>query len=712
MAKSQKFEDSLIYLWILRALVKLRGNRRFAVKNYYADDELAVALGLLDAEDICIYNSAAIRALDVDMDALGLDLDSKYDRGLVLRNLRCLYSEAESRKAQLGLPKTIKGNISKLGRLIKLDNTEKMLLEFALLMVINRPLNVALDFLGDLSISGCEHALAVIMGLPETKVHRALSASGVLARSGLLTLNANGAREITRKLELLSTEFAERMMEPSASPIHLLRDSVTPCSGSKLSMRDYQYLGPQLTVLNQYLQGCDKNRSEGVNILIYGQPGTGKSELARALAKSVGVSLYEVSATGTDDEAIIGRERLKALRAAQIFLSKQHSMLLFDEVEDVFNDGGLLSVSSAQARKGWLNRTLETNAVPTLWVTNDIQCMDPAFIRRFDVCLEVDIPPLDKRKKIVAQHCSRWVDAKAQKKLAACEQVAPAVITRASKVIAAISNDAKKQGVSAAQSDSLLTLIDSTLQAQGHGGLDQYNTGELPNYYCTDFINSSADLKEMSKLIRAQPNVRMCLYGPPGTGKSAYVHWLSKTLEKPLNSKKPSDLQSMYVGGTEANIAKAFKQSEREGSILLIDEVDGFLQDRRQSKATWESTMVNEMLTQMEAFKGVFVSTTNLIDGLDHASLRRFDIKLKFDYLSQQQCWMLFVKTCKSLGIVKYGVSLKPKLQRLDRLTPGDFAMLARQSKFQPMHTGEEFLTRLGIEQQLKQDHSSRRIGF
>lgn len=88
----------------------------------------------------------------------------------------------------------------------------------------------------------------------------------------------------------------------------------------------------------------------------------------------------------------------------------------------------------------------------------------------------------------------------------------------------------------------------------------------------------------------------------------------------PLLIKRASDLMSMWVGENEQNIALAFKEAEQDGALLLIDEVDSFLQDRRGAKNSWEVTLVNEMLTQMEAFSGVFIASTNLMDGLDQAT--------------------------------------------------------------------------------------------
>ncbi|MBW6608203.1 ATP-binding protein, partial [Salmonella enterica subsp. enterica serovar Weltevreden] len=86
---------------------------------------------------------------------------------------------------------------------------------------------------------------------------------------------------------------------------------------------------------------------------------------------------------------------------------------------------------------------------------------------------------------------------------------------------------------------------------------------------------------------------------------------------------------------------KAFRKAQNDGAVLLIDEVDSFLQDRRGAQHNWEVSEVNEMLTQMESFSGVFVASTNLMEGLDQAALRRFDLKVKFDYLRADQAWAL-----------------------------------------------------------------------
>lgn len=168
----------------------------------------------------------------------------------------------------------------------------------------------------------------------------------------------------------------------------------------------------------------------------------------------------------------------------------------------------------------------------------------------------------------------------------------------------------------------------------------------------------------------------------------------------------------MYVGETEHNIAKAFREAELDGALLLIDEVDSFLQDRRRAQRSWEVTEVNEMLTQMESFQGVFIASTNLMDGLDQAALRRFDLKVKFDFLSPEQAWLLFERQCAALELSQPSSRLRQKLAKLHYLPPGDFAAVARQNRFRTIASPVSFVAALGQECLVKEECQKKSIGF
>jgi SpoVK/Ycf46/Vps4 family AAA+-type ATPase len=187
---------------------------------------------------------------------------------------------------------------------------------------------------------------------------------------------------------------------------------------------------------------------------------------------------------------------------------------------------------------------------------------------------------------------------------------------------------------------------------------------------------------------------------------------LAEYLDKPLHVKRGSDLLSMWVGGTEKNIAGIFREAEQENAVLLIDEVDSFLQDRNTSQHSWEITGVNEMLTRMETYNGVFIASTNRLEGLDAASLRRFDLKVKFEALKPEQAWTLLQSHCQALGLPEPDISLQAAMRKLDGLTPGDFAVLERQHRFRPITDAQALINALQAECALKTPFQHQAIGF
>lgn len=354
-----------------------------------------------------------------------------------------------------------------------------------------------------------------------------------------------------------------------------------------------------------------------------------------------------------------------------------------------------------------MNRLLETNSAPVIWLSNNVECMDPAFMRRFDIVLEMPLPRGRQRERLLDEVCGDLIDATTRSRLVEARGLAPAVVQRAARVVRAVQDVLPANQTSAA----LERLIEGTLEAQGHGALTQTEAVTLPASYDPRHIAADVDLAEVAAGIVQAKSGRICLYGPPGTGKTAFGRWLAAQLDVPLHAKKVSDIVSPYIGQTERNLARVFREARSEGAVLLIDEVDSFLQDRQHAQRSWEVTAVNEMLTQMESFQGVFIASTNLMDGLDQAALRRFDLKVKFDYLRPAQAWDLFEVHRKSLGLPDPEASARTELERFGNLTPGDFAAVTRQHRFRPIGTVPALIAALESECSIKKD-SRKAVGF
>jgi SpoVK/Ycf46/Vps4 family AAA+-type ATPase len=377
---------------------------------------------------------------------------------------------------------------------------------------------------------------------------------------------------------------------------------------------------------------------------------------------------------------------------------------MYDEAEDIFDSNDSPFIASRQKDKAWINKILETNTIPTIWITNNIRSIDNAIVRRFDLSIELPIPKKSKRVQIIKKHANNLLDTKSIDLFAENENIAPALITRASKVISAISCDEK--------TEAFKQMLNNTLKAQGYKEIKEKIENSLPTLYDPKLINTTTDLTQLAEGIKQHQNARLCLYGVAGTGKSAFGRYIAQTLDKPCLLKKGSDLISMWVGGTEKNIADAFEEAKEEKAVLIFDEVDSFLADRTQAKRSWEVTQVNEMLVQMENFDGIFIATTNLMENLDSASLRRFDLKLEFGYLKTKQAWQMFNSYCKELKLDKPTCAYKQSIEKLKHLTPGDFAVVVRQNRFRPIKDIKDFISRLEDEIAVKGASGGEVMGF
>lgn len=687
----------VVELWILRMLVALSGHQRFLNRHGYSNDDLAMSLGL-QASPSC----------DPDVEELSAE-GSDYDPRSALARLRRHYARAEKSAATREVPPTLAANVGRLADKLGLDEAERRILEFTVMLHSERALDEASDIVGGLSTQRVVSVLAVVLGLPEAAIKAALSSKGGLARCGLVTLDVQYPHPLKGKLDVVSARFVDRMLSEEQDPLQLIRDTVFLSRPATLARDNYPHAAEELEILLPYLQATLETHRPGVNVLVYGPPGTGKSEMVRMLAGETRSELFEVASEDEEGDPVRGENRLRSYKAAQSLLVSHRALLLFDEIEDVFNDGdGMFGrKSTAQLRKAWINRMLEENPVPTLWLTNSIRCMDQAFLRRFDMVMELGVPPRQERERIIRDHAGDLLDSGTIARIASAEDLSPAVIARAAAVVSAV----REELPAGRRGKAMELLVNNTLTAQGHAPV-RAQEGALPAWYDPRFINADTDLAALAAGLREERNARLCLYGPPGTGKSAYGRWLADELGMPLLVKKGSDLLDMYVGGTEQKMAEAFREATQSRSILLIDEVDGFLQDRRGAQRSWEVTAVNEMLTQMEAFEGIFIASTNLMQGLDQAALRRFDVKLQFGYLRAEQAWEMFGKLCASLGLAAPAETLRGELERLRVLTPGDFAVVARQHRFRKFGAPDAVLQRLREECALKEDGQRQSMGF
>ena len=672
MRNESFYVDNEIYdlamLWMLRAIFRAGGEREFLRCRH---DNVLEFLGVHSSEPT-----------KQDIEALKNRLDI-----LEKAKISCKLKDLEH-------------NLNLLQENLGLTDTEKDILRFVAIVFNYEIISDACDLIGDLNNRQAVKALSQILNLDVLDVQNAFRKDGIFAKTSLIKIDSYYSRNLRSKIDVINNEFTGALFIKCESIDEIFQSAIKPCSETNLTLKNYAHVKEDMQILVSFLKNAIHKKQKGVNVLLYGSAGTGKTELSKVIASDLNLKLYEVAYA---DESGYANElqRIKSYCLAQNVLQAGSNLLMYDEAEDVFNTR---NDEKRQYGKAFINRSLETNEVPTIWITNNIYSMDEAVVRRFNLAIELGVPNENMRAKIIKEYSANLIDNKLIKKLAKNEHVAPAVVSNASLVVSNLNTGDRNKAFE--------RVISNTLKAQGYGEIEKdKSSDDLPSSYDPNFVNSNCDLNELMKGIKESKSARVCLYGVPGTGKSAYAKFIAKSLRKSIIIKKGSDLLSMWVGGTERNIADAFEEAKNKKAVLVFDEVDSFLQDRSGASRSWEITQVNEMLVQMESFDGIFIATTNLIDNLDKASLRRFDLKLEFGYLLPNQALNLFKKECALLK-VKFDENAAKKISNLGLLAPGDFASVRRQAKFRPIKNGDDFCQRLEQEAVLKNEEKNARIGF
>ncbi|EIC19630.1 AAA family ATPase [Thiorhodovibrio frisius] len=612
------------------------------------------------------------------------------------------------------------GSVSPLARLLAqslgLDATAERVLEYldlrnscgAFVELVNEAGNTRTRLVR----ADARHGVAAMLRLDEPALRRALRKSAPLRQLGLLESRQNhpDIEDLVRPSDLLSELFEAEPKDEAA----LLARLVEPAPAGDWTPAAFPHLRERVLEVQETLAAAARSGVAGVNALFYGPPGTGKTELARALVAACGLTAYQVASTEKDrdgDEDGLDRDgRLSAYLVAQRLLAKRgDAVIIFDEVEDVITQQDSFFAFFGGAgptgeQKGWMNRILEENPVPAIWISNQTRGMDAAFQRRFLLPVAFVTPPRSVRLQMAERHLGDLgLPPTLLEELAADDQLTPATLGAARRLLD-LRPDAPKEATVRRNIAAMRRLLHGAPAPRRREQATDFDVG---------YLNLAGGIQP-NALVRAlerEGTGRLCFYGPPGTGKTAFAEVLAEALDRELIARQASDLISPYVGETEQNLAELFVSLDAERSVLLLDEVDSFLAERRQAQHSWERTQVNELLQQMERFPGIFIAATNLMRGLDAAALRRFDFKLHFRALKPEQRIGLFAREALGDAVAVVPMNLARHLERLDHLTPGDFANVCRQQRLLGERLApEDFLRRLIAECRLKDSGVPERV--
>ena len=462
---------------------------------------------------------------------------------------------------------------------------------------------------------------------------------------------------------------------------------------TELTLKDFDHI-KQIPLLKDILKNASEQHKRGVNILLYGFSGSGKTSLAIALAKESGLACYAVN-TDNQDKDITREQRLFDMHTKQALLKNiPNTCLLFDEAEDIFNRG---ITEDGKSSKGYLNRMLENNHVPCIFTTNDIYNVDPAFMRRMNYILET--PELNENQRYnLWKRITKKNKLKVSKgkliELSQSYDVPPAIIANAVETTKLVNGgDETFDDVI----ESVAKIVTKKVEIKKKKDFDRTK-------YNIKLVNADTDLATLGEKIvkNGRLDFSMCLYGASGCGKSYWARNLCDMLGIDYILCKASDILSKWVGDNEANIASKFKEAAIKKCALIIDEADTFIQEREMAHSGWERSLTNELLVQMENFKYPFFCTTNLMDIIDSAAYRRFLLKIKFSYMTPEN----FKEGMKYFFKINTDAYLKG-------CTPADFAIVKKELEFFGQNDEQTVLELLQREIKVKKDTELKsNIGF
>ncbi len=556
--------------------------------------------------------------------------------------------------------------VGRLANLVDLGDTETRLLQAIVASHRLRFIYSLCDVLKDngVHIAGLLAELAGLSGAEDMR-HSAL------VHLGLIELDT---RNYGKVAVTLSDPVIRVLREGARDDDGLTEALVGTRCQSNLVLDDYREHATEVDLIRRTLSGALRSGAPGVNILLHGPPGTGKTELAKVLAGAADAHMYSVGETDEWGDEPTRWERVMALKLAQrILAGRRDVVLLFDEMEDMIGEAEMSSrgryYSKRDGSKIFINRLFETNAVPTIWTSNAIENVDPAILRRMSYVMKLDVPAPAVRKRIIDRITSDENVALPDDAIGRIADLSPESLSVARNIMRTARLACADEAETDKVADALVTGV-----RHGRRVPPGHSHGHKLDLRLCDSPHDISALFGRLTAPGAPLDFTLLLTGPPGTGKTALAHHLARTLDRPLLIKRASDILSMWVGGTERQIADAFAQAVSEDSVLLLDEIDSLLADRCHAERSWEVSQVNELLTWMDHHPLPFIAATNHADRLDPAAMRRFVFKIALCALPANKvrhAYRIFFKHEPPVC-----------LDTVEGLTPGDFANVARQLQF------------------------------
>jgi|GEM_PF-622025 len=381
---------------------------------------------------------------------------------------------------------------------------------------------------------------------------------------------------------------------------------------------------------------------KGMVMLFFGQPGTGKTMMANALARHVGKKVLLINFPSLGGQVADEVARL-IFREAKI----QDALLFFDECESLFEKR-----ESGKPDTGLLLTEMERHDGLVIMATNRPFDLDEAMHRRITLAVEFLSPDQHLREAIWRNHIPESIrpgEGLDLVGLASKYELTGGFIKNA--VLTALSIAVAREGAMPRIRQEDLEQ-GARLQLRTRLRMAELERCEAPTAGFEALVLPERQMKLLREIIQFEKarkvlasqwgfnghmthgnGTAVLFQGPPGTGKSLAAEAIAYEIGQPLQVVNTAELISKWVGDTPKNIEMLFKESRGGGSVLVFEEADGLFGQRSAvGSATdrYANIDVGLLLYHIERYPGLVVLTTNLLENIDEAFLRRLKFVLEF----------------------------------------------------------------------------------
>lgn len=565
------------------------------------------------------------------------------------------------------MPQRAYNNLMKLADYLDLDERSRLALEFIYFAETGHMLEGFLDNYTRHKRESRGVALSRMFDRPAEfkQFGKVLDFSGPLTQFGIV----NDFPHENEILPSIDSDIFEAASEEDMNVEQLVARLLGQPVKSDLELSDFEHLGDDLELVTGIVKRAVESGESGINILFYGPPGGGKTELAKAVAQELGLKLYAVGEEeeSGDPDVKTSQRRLGHLRQAQALLKgNKGATLLFDEIEDALLKGSDSSKAADVDNKEAFNRLLLTNPVVTFWTGNDVEKFHVAVRDRFSYAIYIDYPPTMVRQKIWQKQCALQglsLNEENLLDLARQYEAPPRMIAKAVR--------------SAKLTDGGIDVIRKSLEASAkltYGSREAVHaTSRVPEKFSPAIVNTGTDTEQTVNALverwkQRQP-FSLLMEGAKGSGTGSLLRFMSEKMGMNVMEVTMKDLsQPTQFATPEMRVANAFAQAKDGRQFLVVHDITAL--EANPAASEWSGSLAQTFKACAQRHDMPFAVTHAVEGKLPDSMHFIFTDRLKLKPLDEGQLRTAYEKFFQRPA--------PDELSRHKGLVLGDFAEVAR----------------------------------